>query len=197
MKRKQLVLFIPHPSSLSIVRTMMRPLLFSGLIIWAFVGAGVLEGSTRGNELAAQKRRPQKGATVCGSPKGSCGSGMTFQPYDLQFRLPKNAVIFDTEPFYAIILKSVSAPKDDCNAFVPEEERTKAQALFPDNKVFASRCYEAGSVYYMPVSDNQHFMAVYAGRTRAEAGRMLTAVKATGQYPGANIRRLRAGINGT
>ena len=175
---------------------MIRALLLNGMLICALVGSG-MQGSIHGNEVAAQKRRPQKLATVCGSPKAGCGSGMTFQPYDLQFRLPKNAVIYDTEPFYAVILKSVRAPKDDCNAFVSEEERLKAQALFPENKVFASRCYEAGSVYYAPVSENQHFMAVYAGRTRAEAGRILTAVKATGQYPGANLRRLRAGINGT
>ena len=166
------------------------------MIICALVGVGV-QDSTRGNELAAQKRRPPKLATVCGSPKAGCGSGMSFEPYDLQFRLPKNAVIYDTEPFYAIILQSVRAPQDDCNAFVSEEDRLKAQALFPDHKVFASRCYEPGSVYYAPVSDNQHFMAVYAGKTRAEAVRMLAAVKATGQYPGANIRRIHAGINGT
>ena len=178
------------------MRTKIRPLLVSGVIICALVGVGV-QGSTRGNELAAQKRRPQKLATVCGSPKAGCGSGMTFEPYDLQFRLPKNAVIYDTAPFYAIILKSVRAPQDDCNVFVPEEERLRAQALFPENKVFTSRCYEPGSVYYAPVSDNQHFMAVYAGKTRAEAARLLAAVKATRQYPGANIRRIHAGINGT
>ena len=178
------------------MRKMMRPILLYGVIICALIGAGT-EGSSRGSELLAQRRQKQKRATVCGNPKVSCKSNMTFNPYDLQFRLPKNAVIFDTEQFYAIILKSVRAMNDDCNAFVSEDERLRAQALFPDHKVFASRCYEAGSVYYAPVADNQHFMAVYAGKTRAEAERMLVAVKATGQYAGANIRRLRAGINGT
>jgi hypothetical protein len=122
---------------------------------------------------------------------------MKFEPYDLPFHLPANAVIYDTELFYAIMLKSVRAERDDCNAFVSEEDRLRAQALFPDHKVFASRCYEAGSVYYAPVAENQHFMAVYAGKTRAEAVRMFSTVKATGQFAGANIRRLRAGINGT
>jgi hypothetical protein len=179
------------------MRKMIRSLFFWSVIICALVVAGT-EAYTRASNVAAQKKRqPQKMAVVCGSPKASCGSGMSFKPYDLQFRLPKNAVIYDTEPFYAIILKSVRAPNDDCNVFVPEEERLRAQALFPDHKVFASRCYEPGEVYYAPVGDNQHFMAVYAGKTRAEAGRVLDAVKATGKYPGANLRRMHAGINGT
>jgi hypothetical protein len=172
---------------------MIRPLLFCGVMICALVGVG-LGAFPHDGALAA---RSQKKGTVCGNPKVSCGSGMTFEPYDLPFSLPKNAVIFDTEPFYAIILKSVRAVRDDCNAFVAEAERLRAQELFPDHKVFASRCYEAGSVYYSPVAENQHFMAVYAGKTRAEAGRMLTDVKATGKYPGANLRRMTAGINGT
>jgi hypothetical protein len=40
-------------------------------------------------------------------------------------------------------------------------------------------------------------MAVYAGATQADANRMLATVKATGKFPGANIRRMRAMINGT
>ena len=39
-------------------------------------------------------------------------------------------------------------------------------------------------------------MAVYAGKAPAEANRMLAAVKATGKFPGANIRRMRTGFNG-
>jgi hypothetical protein len=40
-------------------------------------------------------------------------------------------------------------------------------------------------------------MAVYAGMSLAEANRLLASVKATGKFPGANIRRMRAMINGT
>ncbi len=40
-------------------------------------------------------------------------------------------------------------------------------------------------------------MAVYAGATLADANRTLRAVKATGKFPGANIRRMRAIMNGT
>ena len=73
----------------------------------------------------------------------------------------------------------------------------EAQALFPRNKVFASRCFEPGDLFYTGVAEDSQFVAVYAGRTRAEGQAMLARVKATGRYPGANLRRLRAGFNGT
>jgi hypothetical protein len=99
--------------------------------------------------------------------------------------------------FYAIILKTVKSPDDDCKIFVPEKERLAAQALFPDHKVFSSRCTEPGELYYTNTSANAHFMAVYAGTTLAEANRTLATVQATGKFAGANIRRMRAGFNGT
>ncbi len=40
-------------------------------------------------------------------------------------------------------------------------------------------------------------MAVYAGPTLAEANRVLAAVKATGKFSGAYVKRMRAGFNGT
>jgi hypothetical protein len=40
-------------------------------------------------------------------------------------------------------------------------------------------------------------MAVYAGRTRAEAAKFLAQVQATGKFPGANLRRMSIGFNGT
>jgi hypothetical protein len=140
----------------------------------------------------AQKRsfrRPQ----VCGDPAMKCGE---FQPFDLQFRWPRNAVIYETEPFYAIILQSINA-KNDCEAHISEDARLEAQRLFPRNKVFADRCPEAGSIYYSKTNADYRFMAVYAGKTRAEAERMLATVKATGKYPTANLRRMQAGFNGT
>jgi hypothetical protein len=115
----------------------------------------------------------------------------------LQFRVPANSVIFDTELFYAIILKSVPASEDDCNVFVPETERLEAQSLFPDRKVFASRCVEPGELFYTNVGSKHRMMAVYAGTTLAESKRVLDAVNATGKFPGAYIRRMRTGFNGT
>lgn len=151
-----------------------------------------------GTDATAQKRRPPVNhLAVCGDPTASCRTNTTFQPYDLPFRLPEKAVIFDTELFYAIILKSVVAAHDNCDVFVPEDERLAAQAMFPEHKVFSSRCSEPGGLSYTNTNPNQRFMAVYGGMTLAEANLMLGAVKATGKFPGANIRRMRAEMNGT
>ena len=147
--------------------------------------------------IAQTRRRPVKHLSICGNPKAPCKTIATFEPYALPFRLPENAVIYDTELFYAIILKSVNAREDDCDVFVPEAERLAAQARFPANKVFASRCFEPGDLSYTNTNPNQRFMAVYAGMTSAEANRMLAAVKATGKFPGAYMRRMRTGFNGT
>ena len=111
--------------------------------------------------------------------------------------MPKNAAIYDTELFYAIVLKTVGTSDQDCDVFVPERERTETQRLFPEHKVFASRCPEPGNLSYSNTSSKHRFMAVYAGSTLTEANRMLAAVKATGKFPGANIRRTRTGFNGT
>jgi hypothetical protein len=146
---------------------------------------------------ANAQRRPTRHASICGDPTVACKTSVTFQPYNLPFRVPANAVIFDTELFYAVILKSVRVKNDDCDVFVSEAERLSAQSLFPDRKVFASRCYEPGDLFYTNVNDNYRIMAVYAGKTLAEANRTLAAVKATGKFPGANVRRMRTGFNGT
>jgi hypothetical protein len=143
-------------------------------------------------------RRPQKG-TVCGDPTLSCKTGdLTFEPHDLSFRVPGQAVIWESETFYAVILQSVKAADDDCQKFVPEDERQATQALFPHNKVFTDRgCGEPGQTYYTGTQPGARFMAIYAGRTRAEADALLAQVKATGKFAGANLRRMSIGFNGT
>lgn len=144
---------------------------------------------------AAQKRQPQR-MTVCGNPNSACAAD-TAEPYNLSFKMPRNAIIADSELFYAVMLKSIPAQGDDCDVFVPETERLAAQKLFPNNKVFTSRCSLPGYYSYSNTNPNAQFMAVFAGRTQAEANRMLATVKATGQFPGANVRRMRASMNGT
>ena len=139
-------------------------------------------------------------ATVCGDPNVRCRTGdITFPPHNLPFVIPRNAVIWETEQFYAVILKSFRVGDEfgECERFVSEDERLEAQRLFPRNKVFTSRCTEPGDLYYTNTDPKTRFMAVYAGRTRAEADRFLARVKETGKYPGANLRRMRAGFNGT
>ncbi len=168
---------------------------FSGLTTISLIAVAVF--ASGGPSAASQRKRPIRHASICGNPTVPCKTTATFQPNDLPFRLPEKAVIFDTELFYAIILKSIRADEGDCNIFIPEDERLRAQALFPDHKVFTSRCNEPENLGYSNMNRNSRFMAVYAGTTLAEVQRMLSAVKATGKFPGANIRRMRTGFNGT
>ena len=158
-----------------------------------------------GDGAAAQRRRPTTHAAICGNPKLPCKSVATFQSNDLPFQVPRNSVIVDTVPFYAIILQSMSVKNDDCAVFIPERDRLTAQALFPDHKVFSSRCTDPENLFYADVSspntryfsETHRIMAVYAGTVMKDAKMMLSAVQATGKYPGANIRRMRTGIDGT
>jgi hypothetical protein len=148
--------------------------------------------------VEAQRRRGQQARRweVCGDPTVRCPTDVTFQPHDLPFRVPQTAVIWESELFYAVILRSVNA-SNDCNIHVSEAERLEAQTLFPHHKVFATRCAEPGTLFYTNTNPNYNFMGVYAGSNLAEARRMLERVKATGRYPTANLRRMRAGFNGT
>ena len=146
---------------------------------------------------ADAQRRTTRRLAVCGNPNAACPSQATFEPHDLPFRVPRNAVIWETELFYAVVLKSMNAPDENCDAHIPETERLAAQTLFPDSKVFASRCVEPGTLYYTNTRPNTRLMAVYAGPTLTEANRILAAVKATGKFPQAYVRRMRAGFNGT
>lgn len=152
---------------------------------------------TSASTTMAQKRKPAKHPSVCGNPNLTCPSEIQFDPYALPFRFPKNGVIYETELFYAVILRSVPSAPDSCDNFIPEPERLATQILFTNNKVFTSRCVEPGQVSYTNTSSKAQFMAVYAGLTLAEANRMLATVQATKKFPGASIRRMRAVINGT
>lgn len=146
---------------------------------------------------ADAQRGTTKRLTVCGNPNAACPSQATFEPHDLSFRVPRNAVIWETELFYAVVLKSMNASDENCDAHISESERLAAQALFPQRKVFASRCVEPGTLYYTNTRPNTRLMAVYAGPTLAEANRVLVGVKATGKFPGAFVRRMRVGFNNT
>ena len=174
-------------------------LLHTSALILVLMTVGALD--LVAGQSHARTQRASK-AAICGNPTIVCKTSVTFQPNDLAFRVPKNAVIIDTELFYAIILKSVPTKEEDCSVFVSESERTAAQGLFRDHKVFTSRCADpgednSGMLFYTNVDPKFRIMAVYGGTTPAESKRMLAAVKATGKFPGANLRRMRTGFNGT
>jgi len=164
-----------------------------GLAI-GFIAAGGSLDTAAGQSRAARHRA--KPGAICGNPMVACKTSVTFQPND-PFHVPASLVIVDTQLFYAIVLKSVTADEGDCNVFVPEAERLQAQTLFPDRKVFASRCADVENLFYTNVNPKFRIMAVYGGTTLAEAKRVLETAKATGKYSGAYLRRMRTGFNGT
>ena len=176
----------------------MKRRIFCAALLAAFLAAS----SDFAAEGYAAQRRPARGrvrpSRICHDPTVACKTSTEFPPHDLPFELPPRAVIWETQEFYAVILKSVRAREEfDCDTFISEDERLAAQELFPRRKVFTSRCNEPVSTYYTNTAPAQRFMAVYAGATRAEAERTLADVLATGKFPGANLRRMRAGFNGT
>lgn len=154
------------------------------------------------SEAAAQRKssKPKAGA-ICGNLKVKCQTGdMTFQPHEIPFETPRgNRVIAESELFYAIVLRSVKLKNDysDCETAISETERLKIQESFADNKVFAQKCLEAGSLYYTGFAGNTSFIAVYAGKTLAEANKFLKVVQTNGKHKGAFVRKTQAQINGT
>src|SRR5260370_3801963 len=145
---------------------------FAAVTVVTFIG-----GSTPG-----QRRRSTTRAAICGNPRILCQTIATFQPNDLPFRVPKNAVIVDTVPFYAIILQSMSVSNDNCDVFIPERDQLLAQALFPGHKVFSSPCADPEHLFYLGLSSRQRrnmsephlIMAMYAGPTLAEAHNVMS-----------------------
>src|SRR6185369_6760936 len=77
----------------------------SAFAFGSIVAATVLTVAT----ADAQTHRPVKhGGQICGNPKVSCKTSVTFQTNDLPFQVGKDMVIVDTVPFYAVILKSMA-----------------------------------------------------------------------------------------
>jgi hypothetical protein len=169
---------------------------FSGVLLLT-VFVTFFTATTLGQRRRRSPARPAKHLSICGNPNVTCTTSLTFEPYALPFQMTQSSVIYDTDLFYAVILKSVSTANNNCDNYVPEQERLAAQILFPNQKVFASRCAVPGEVSYSNTNPNTNFMAVYAGTTLADANRMLATVLATRKFSGANIRRMRAVINGT
>lgn len=115
------------------------------------------------------------------------------KPHELCFAKPKDEIAraeYLSEPFYAVILKTAAR----CS--IPEAERLEVQALFPRHKVFSTRFYCGEdieeNIAYTNVDEKYGFLAVYAGPIYLDAKAMMPAVKATGRFPGANIRKMQA-----
>ena len=141
-----------------------------------------------GISLAASQGKIQPDpATPCGNT--------AFKPHELCFETPKDDIAraeFLSETFYAIMLKTAAR----CS--IPEAERADIQRQFPRLKVFSTRFQCDGDVEenisYTNVNDAYGFVAVYAGRSLKEAKARLQEIKATGRFPGANIRKMQVRI---
>ena len=147
--------------------------------------------------ILAQKK--SKAGKVCGDPTAACKCRENFQEFDLPFDQGKNFVIYESETFYGIVLKSAKL-KDwgDCsNPSFSETERLPIQEMFPHNKVFALNCVETGTNYYSGVAKKTAFIGVYAGRTLTEANKFLKTVKAVNKFSGIKVRKMKIGVNGT
>jgi hypothetical protein len=128
-------------------------------------------------------------ARVCADPARPCSG---FKAHDLSFPLAGDTrarAEQRSEPFFAVVL----ATAERCRT--REKDLAEIQALFPAHKVFATRfeCDDnvENNVTYTNVDAKHGFVAVYAGPDRASAKRMLSRVKATGRFPGANVRRMQ------
>jgi hypothetical protein len=149
----------------------------------------------------------QTGLAICSNPKTPCQHrDKEFAPYELSFRLPgrlRQNYDYKSVPFYAVVLKTYKdfeAGGDGCDggefSTAIEDERKKAQKLFPDQKAFASyQCPDMGAVLYKSGTRdlNDTFMAVYGGTTITEAQGVLAKAKAN--YPAASLKRMVAIYN--
>ncbi|HEV2735961.1 MAG TPA: hypothetical protein VGV85_14035, partial [Longimicrobiaceae bacterium] len=139
--------------------------------------------------VSSAGRAGQAPGRVCPDPARPCPG---FRAHDLSFALPADGAARAEDrsaPFYALILRTAG------RCAVSERERLAAQALFPGRKVFATRWECDGdaesNVTYTGVDARYGFLAVYAGASRAQADSALAGVRATGRFPGANLRRMR------
>jgi hypothetical protein len=145
---------------------------------------------------AAEAQRPARTGKVCGDPNLPCKNRGNFQSYELPFDTGRNYAIADSELFYAAIIESRKIKLDEnCETAFTEQRRLEVQKMFPKNKVFALKCFEPGLNYYTNVAADVGFLGIYAGRTKAQATSFLKTIQS--KFPGAVLRRMRAGINGT
>ena len=116
-----------------------------------------------------------------------------FKPHELPFVTPTDGVArteFKSAPFYAVILETFPPCIDS------EIQRRQVQALFPANKVFATRFGCEGvveeNIDYTNVDPKWGFMAVYAGSAPDEGRDLLEKVKQMERFRNPNVRKMQA-----
>ena len=166
------------------------------VLLLALAGAVQAQRDEAAEDEAAQQKIANRVLThgeVCPDAKNPCLDMGSFHDNELSFKL-QSKYAFDrghdrSLPFYALILKSGELCK------IPEEERLAIQAQFPSRKVFLHRLHCEGfsdKATYTNVNRKVGFIAVYAGKTEAEAKQFLAEVK--GKFPDANLRRMQVNL---
>ena len=150
--------------------------------------AAHVESSDTVMEAPASAEPAQRVGALCPDPANPCPG---FRSNDLSFVLPRDSVAraeVRSDSFYAVILRS------GARCSITAADVASAQPGFP-RKVFAERmgCEDdvENNVRYTGVSDTVSFLAAYGGSSRAEADSLLSTLRASGRYPGANLRRMQ------
>jgi hypothetical protein len=168
-----------------------RPLL--SLLLVATVALG--SGGALGADWDDRDNLPS-GGRIIGDPKACEGSQLCFEWPPLQKGMAYPGV--KSRPFFVVILRSGNG------CFIPEAERVAAQALFPARKVFSHRSLTIGcqdpevdedGINYRNIDDTKSVLAVYAGPSRKSGLKTLAEVKATGRFPGANLRQTEMAVS--
>lgn len=145
------------------------------------------------------------GLDVCPNPAEPCFSAShQFATFDLTFRLPANVKPgknYTSVPFYAIIL--ITYKNEDCDAdgytLSIERKRLEVQQSYPARKVFGSHnCPDLDAITYdfQGKTDKNGtllydaFTAVYAGKLKEEAEKLLKEVQA--KHSKAQLKRMTA-----
>jgi hypothetical protein len=142
---------------------------------------------------------------VCPAPDAPCQHRQQqFEDGELSFRLPEKIVLYknyESAPFYAVILKTFSAPCSEFGANPQiEAERAQLQQNFPARKVFAENgCGKLSAVEYDFAGKNNlkrgaasdlSFIAVYAGAQETDAAEFFASARR--EYPSAELVKMTA-----
>lgn len=157
------------------------------------ISVGTIFGQSSKKQKVAQGK-------ICGNPNIECkiNGSTVFADWDIQFELPKHYVIYESETFYAVILRSQKITdrfggETTCKPVATETERLEIQTLFPNNKVFAQTCGYGPTNY----SEDTVFLAVFAGKTLVQAKSFLKVVNKNGKFKDAYIKKLQVSLNET
>ena len=149
-----------------------------------------------------------KGYEICPDPSAKCLSpSREFAEWELPYQLPKllkRDVNYKSVPFYAVLIKTYESEECDEGWYTAsiERERVRIQKLYPTRKVFGSHdCPDMDAVGYDFAGQQDAsgkllfsaFIAVYAGKTPAEASEFLKDEQT--RYPRAELKQMTAGYS--